>query len=179
MDTDAERVSRALATRYAESGKRLTNVTSKHASLKQYLHYDCNVPEENMKSLETFIFKSTSSVEDKNDVVWTKAMYDTPIEYVIHLARTYHGFAEDTRKCEYFYFTILHIQKKQYSIDISKHLPRFYTLFISFSFVTLPLSRTPLCAYVYTSFISFFYRSQEVFQGLHPVWYEQKTFRNL
>lgn len=99
---DAQRVSIALEKGYAESGKRMSNVTGKNASLREYLKYDCNVVEEDMKNLAIFVFKSTPSVRGStNDVVWTKALCDAPIEYVVHLAKTYHGFAEEIRKRRY------------------------------------------------------------------------------
>ena len=112
---DTHRVSRALAESYAESQKRFRMLshppTSKHASLKEFIQceYDCSkLPEEGRnKSLAVLIFKCTPSVRGRtNEVVWTKALCDTPIEYAMQLARTYHGFTEGIRKRECSFFSI-------------------------------------------------------------------------
>ena len=110
---DTQHVSRALAESYAKSGERFrmssTPPTGKDTSLKKFIetNYDCSkLPEEKKtKSLAVLIFKSTPSVRGKtNEVVWTKALSDTPIEYSMQLARTYHGFAEGIRKRECSFF---------------------------------------------------------------------------
>lgn len=108
---DTQRVSRALATSYAESRERFrklsTPPTGKHASLKVFLECDYDkLPEgQGIESLAVFIFKTTPSVEGRaNEVVWTKALCDTPIDYTMQLARTYHGFAEGIRRRECSFF---------------------------------------------------------------------------
>ena len=113
---DTQYVSEALAENYAQSGERLrmssAPPTGKHASLKAYIEseYDCSkLPEEKRtKGLAVFIFKSKPSVRGRtNEVVWTKALCDTPIEYAMQLARTYHGFAEGIKKRECNFFVVV------------------------------------------------------------------------
>ena len=103
-------MSEALAKSYArskESFKKLsTPPTGKHLSLRNYMKTfpDYHPPEEeNIKNTAVTIFKSKPLVSGKtNEVVWMKALSDTPIEYALQLARTYHGFAEGIRNREFF-----------------------------------------------------------------------------
>nr|BDT63255.1 MAG: hypothetical protein [Hemigrapsus takanoi nimavirus] len=102
---DTQFVSEALTKSYAESRERFkASNTGKYASLREFIECgnDCSpLSEKRRKIMAVSIFESTPSVKNRtNEVMWTKALSDTPIEYVMQLARTYHGFAVGIRKRE-------------------------------------------------------------------------------
>ena len=103
---DTRRVFADLAAKYKESSqhfKTKLNHLGKNITLKQYLQcvHEDQISDLKLQDQALLIFKGRPRVK-MNEVLYAKALSDTPIEYTMQLAKTYHGFTEEIDKCKYY-----------------------------------------------------------------------------